>query len=264
MTCAVVRGQLTERALGTLPTADGVAVNRHLQWCAACRKEADQMNAAAAVLAFAAPAADPDPELEDRVVASVQRRAARSHHKHVPKGRLATAAVAAAMVAVLGLGWGAVMAGRAARSEATAQAAQQRQATAFERFQHLIRTMEFLDPHNVVAIGQLSSRSGGRGGGSALTLVSPTIMDQAVVMMTGLAQPVPHALPYTVRILGAGKPTLRVGKITGLDASGAAMINHDFAGSLVGYDRIQVRTAQGKLVLDGVLGTRAALASPSP
>ena len=42
------------------------------------------------------------------------------------------------------------------------------------------------------------------------------------------------------------------------------MINRDYVGSLVGYDRIQVRNAQGRLVLDGVLGTQAALASPSP
>jgi hypothetical protein len=263
MTCALVRGQLTERALGTLPTADALVVNRHLQWCAACRKEADQMNAAAAVLAFAAPAADPAPELEDRVVASVQRRAARSHPKHMPKGRLATAAVAAAMVAVLGLGWGAVMAGRAARSEETARAATQNQVTAFERFKRILKTVEFLDKDNVVTIGQLAPRTG-PGGGSALTLVSPTIMDQAVVMMTGLSKPAPHTLPYTVRILGSGLPMLRVGRINALDNSGSAMINRDYVGSLVGYDRIQVRTAQGTLVLDGVLGTSAALASPSP
>jgi len=263
MTCAVVRGQLTERALGSLPTADAVAVNRHLQWCAACRKEADQMNAAAAVLAFAAPSADPAPDLEDRIVSAVQRRAARSHHRHVPKGRLATAAVAAAMVAVLGLGWGAVMAGRAARSEQTARTATQNQASAFERFKRIIATVEFLDKNNVVTIGQLSPRTG-QGGGSALTLVSPTIMDQAVVMMTGLPKPAPHTLPYTVRILGTGLPPLRVGRIKALDSSGAAMINRDYVGSLVGYDRIQVRNAQGKLVLDGVLGTSAALASPSP
>jgi len=263
MTCALIRGQLTERALGTLPTADAVAVNRHLQWCAACRKEADQMNAAAAVLAFAAPAADPALELEDRVVAAVQRRAVRSHHMHVPKGRLATAAVAAAMVAVLGLGWGAVMAGRASRSEATAKAATQSEASAFSKFKRIMATVEFLDKDNVVTIGQLSPRSG-QGGGSALTLVSPTIMDEAVVMMTGLPKPAPHTLPYTVRILGTGLPTLPVGRIGGLDASGAAMINRDFVGSLVGYNLIQVRNAQGALVLDGELGTSASLASPSP
>lgn len=266
MNCPAVRDQLPERALSTLGAQDALALDRHLQWCAACRKEAGQFDAAAATLGFAAAPADPAPDLEERIVVAVRRQASHPHGAHATsrRGRLAVSAVVAAMVAVAGLGWGAVMAGKAARSEEAAKVATARQQGAADRFDWLMSNVEFSDPENQVVIGRLSP-IGGTGGGSAFTLVSPTMIDMAVVMVNQLPAAAPKTEPYTVRLAssGSGSPTLRVGNVR-LDAGGSAIISRDFDLDLEGYDRVTVRDATGELVMSGTLATRAGLASPSP
>jgi len=263
--CAAVRDRLPERALGTLDARDVGGVDSHLQWCAACRKEDRDLGRAAATLGFSLAPAEPDPSLEGRVVAAVQERA-RPHAGHVSgrRGRLAVAAVAAAMMAVSGLGWGAVMAGKAARSEAQAQQTIQNGENALDDFRHILGSSEFNDPSNEVLIGTLAPAAGETGGGAVLTLVSPSLIDMAVIKVTGLSPASPGALPYTVRLYGPSLSPLTVGKLRVLDASGAETIakyvNHD----LGGYDRVVVRDAHGKVVMRGVLATKASLASPTP
>jgi hypothetical protein len=262
--CPAVRDQLPESSLGTLGSQDAAALDRHLHWCAACRKEAGQFDAAAATLAFAVASSVPDPDLEERVVTAVRRQAARPRGTHAParRGRLAVSAMVAAMVAVGGLGWGAVMAGKAARSEEAAKVATARQQGAADLFAWLVSNVEFADPSNQVVIGRLSPL-GGSGGGSAFTLVSPTMIDMAVVMVNQLSPAPSKAEPYVVRLVGPGSPALRVGKIR-LDPSGSAIVSRDFDLDLEGYDRVTVRDASGKVVMRGSLATRADLASPSP
>lgn len=266
MNCAAVRDRLPERALGTLDGRDATGVDRHLEWCAACRKEDGELGRAAATLAFTVAPAHPDPALEDRVVAAVQHRArpepvARASGR---RGRLAVAAVAAAMMAVSGLGWGAVMAGKAARSEAQAQATDQRQQTAIRAFQSLLQTSEFTDPDNEVLIGTLAPAAGSTGGGSAFTLVSPSYIDMAVVMVSGLPPAAEGSLPYAVSLSGAGLPALKAGKIRSLDAGGVGMSAKYIDDDLGGYNRVVVRDAHGKVVLRGLLATQASVASPAP
>ena len=124
MNCATVRDRLTEHAFRALPAREASSIDRHLLWCAACRKEAGHLQAASATLAFALAPEEPSPELEDRILGVIRSAAAR----RVPPGgtaprrsRLALVAAITAMLAVLGTGWGAVMAGRAARSDEVAR-----------------------------------------------------------------------------------------------------------------------------------------------
>ena len=175
MNCTAVRGQLTERALGALPAAEGQAIDRHLAWCAACRKEAGELDRAAATVVFTLAPAEPPAELEERIVESVQAVAAKRQPHGARRGRLAVALAIAAMVAVSGLGWGAMMAGRASRFEETAKQQQARTADVARKFADFLNSQEFTDPGNRVFLGTLSSETRGdaTAGGSALTLASP-------------------------------------------------------------------------------------------
>ncbi|HET7870272.1 MAG TPA: zf-HC2 domain-containing protein, partial [Actinomycetota bacterium] len=98
MNCVAVRDQLPELAVGVLPPGEQVALERHLQWCAGCRKEAAELSQAAATFAFALAPAPLSPGLEDRVVAGLGRAAARP--RTARRTRTAIAAVIAAAIAV--------------------------------------------------------------------------------------------------------------------------------------------------------------------
>jgi Putative zinc-finger len=266
MTCGEVRDRLPELALGVLEPREATEIDRHVSWCAACRKESAELTGAAAVLAYAAAPAEPPQDLEQRVVDLVHAQARHGGRAHTPgrRGRLAVAAAVAAMVAVSGLGWGAVMAGKAARSEQQATVMSQRSSAAEQRFAGLLRTMEFTDPRNEVFLGTLAPGAGGSGGGSAFTLVSPDFIDMAVVMVNGLPAPKPAALPYEVRLIGPSGRALLVGKIGSLDSGGGKIVAQEFDRDLDGYGRVVVTDAAGRVVLSGPLATRAQLASPSP
>jgi hypothetical protein len=269
--CIVVRDRLAERALGALPTRELGPIDRHLAWCAACRKEAGQLDSAAAMLAFSvAPAsAGPAPELEDRVVEAVQREAAGRSRSHVPprRGRLAVAVVVAAVLAVSSLGWGAVMAGRAARSDEAAAAARNRQESTAEQFERILSTLEFSDPEADVFLGTLEATRKGAGGGSALTLVSPTIPDTAIVLVDGVPASNRSSVPFAVRLRGPRGASLSVGVIPVIDDGGSGIVVAKFADEdvdLAAYDRVIVRDAEGRVVMRGAIAVRAAIASPSP
>ena len=268
MSCLTVRDRLAERALGALSASDAAFVDRHVAWCAACRKEAIQLDGAAATLAFSVAPAEPGPpaELEGRVVQAVLSAAERrpAVHSAPRRARLAVAAVLAAMLAVSGLGWGAVMAGRAARSDREALAAVLSQQSAVERFRDLLASVEFADPEGEVFLGTLGPTDRGGGGGSALTLVSPSIRDMAIVLMNGVPAAERQAAPFTVRLRGPGGASLAVGRIRSLDTAGAGIVVKDFDLDLGVFDRVVVRDSKGRIVMRGSISTRAPIASPSP
>ena len=263
MNCVAVRDRLTERALGALRGTEGQAVDRHLEWCAACRKEAGELDRAAATLAFALAPGEPVPELEERVVAEVHEAATKG--RGVPRrGRLAVALAVAAMLAISGLGWGAVMAGRAARFAETARVQRQKTADALARFSDFINSAEFNDPGNQVFIGSLADLGrGGTAGGTALTLVSPGTSDVAIVMVNGVRVPA-AALPLHVVLVSEQGRTLAVGRIAALDASGNAIVFHRFELDLSRYRGIEVKDRSGAVILEGSVRLRPAITTPSP
>jgi len=267
VTCTAVRDRLTEHALGGLSARDATTVDRHLMWCAACRKEAGELERASATLAFAVAPNDPPEALEGRVVEAVRHAVADPSRRHTPnprRSRLTLVAALAAMLAVLGTGWGAVMANRAARSDQAAQREAIRTQSALERWRTMVRSLEFGDPANEVLLGTLNPGNIAGGGGSALTLVSPTIADMAIVLVEGVPDELREHLPLTVRLRGP-EGALMVGRIDsdGLDDSGAGTVTREF-GDLSGYDTVIVRDVGGRVVLHGSMQTRATVTSPSP
>jgi putative zinc finger protein len=254
--CTAVRDRLTERALGAVPADDGQALERHLAWCAACRKEAGQLDRAAATFAFAlAPA-----------VESVQAMATKRQLPDARRGRLAVTLAIAGMLAVSGLGWGAVMAGRAARFEDLSNVARQRQQDAIAAFQSVLNSQEFNDPNNEVFIGTLATDTrGGTAAGSALTLVSPTIPDVAIVMVNGFNRTAAEdALPFRVFLTAERGHRLRVGRITSLDSGGGAILSEQFELDVSRYTGVEVLDRDGNVVLYGSVSPRPSITTPSP
>ena len=267
MNCTAVRDRLTDRALGTTSTDDAQALDRHLAWCAACRKEAGELDRAAATIAFTLAPAEPSPELEDRVVEAVQAASARRHPTVARRGRLAVALAVAGMVAVSGLGWGAVMAGRAARFEDLSKVARKQQHDAAQSIAEILRTPEFTDLNNQVYLGSLSSDTrGATAGGSALTLVSPSIHDVAIVMVNGFrAGDAQAELPFRVFLTtDVGRRRLFVGRIKALDTGGGAFLSQRFELSLSRFTGIEVLDRDGNVVLRGSVSLRPSITSPSP
>jgi len=261
VTCAAVRDRLPELALDALPAADAAAVERHLGWCAACRKEAEDLRAGAAVLPLALPPAAPDPDLEERVV-GVVRRAAGTDRAPGRAGRTAVAAVVAAMVAVSALGWGAVMAGRAGRLSDRVRVEQDRVRVALKSFADLVS--RFDTPEGEALLGKLDPPIGQIGGGAALVLASPARPDTAIVQVVGMPIGTTAALPYTAALEDTQGRRITIGRIASLDTGGSAQLARNVKRDLTSFTQVVVTDASGDVVLSGTMGPQQPVPSPSP
>jgi hypothetical protein len=137
-----------------------------------------------------------------------------------------------------------------------------RTSMSLEDFSDLIRQAEFDDSE--AFLGTLApTAKGGRAGGSALTIASPSVDDQVIVIAAGLS-PRERRLPYRVTLRDAQGHRMRVGMIRSVDAGGGATVGRIVRGSLIGFMYVVVRDANGVIVLEGTLGAPTALLSPSP
>ncbi len=73
MNCMVVRERLAEFSLDVLSPSDASDVERHLETCAGCRKEVEDLREGAAAVAFDLPTVAPPPALGARVIGKVVR-----------------------------------------------------------------------------------------------------------------------------------------------------------------------------------------------
>jgi hypothetical protein len=256
VSCLEVRELLPEHAIGVLGELEHERIQRHLQTCAGCRKEAGDLGQAASTLAFAlAPVPVPD-GLGDRVVARIRSAAGAPGTRR--RARTATVTLVAAALVFASLGWGAVMAGRAERFADRAARAQREQAIAIEHFQQVLGNVipggSLSD--NETHIGQLSPVAGGTGGGFALQLVSPRILDFVMVIVNGLDDP--SELPLRVQLVNDRGRVLRAGRIDALDANGGAEVYHQFrTQGLGGFTTVNVVDQAGRAVLTGTVDQSA-------
>ena len=252
MTCLEVRELLPEHAIGVLGEPERERIQRHLQWCAGCRKEAGDLEQAASKLAFALAPAPVPKGLGEHVVADI-RRAAGAPGTRRRRARTA-ASLVAATVAFASLGWGAVMAGRADRFADRAERAERAQEAAIEQFQTVLSqvipsdSVSSSDTH----LGQLRPVAAGTGGGFALQLVSPEILDFVMVIVNGLDDP--DRLPLRVWLVNDQGRELRGGRIDELDANGGAEVYHQFqTRGLGGFSTVNVVDSTGEVVLTGTI-----------
>ena len=195
--------------------------------------------------------------LRARVVDGVKRAAGAPGSRR--RGRAVGAAIVAGFIAVASLGWGAAMAGRAERFEERAEAEALRNAEAFERVRLIFRQLvPGGAPTNETHLAQLSPTTEGAGGAWVLQLVSPRLIDFALVMVNGLDPAATEHLPYRVQLANAAGDVLKVGAITSLNAEGGADVYRQFdAVDLTGYSTVEVLDADGTVVLRGTVDQTA-------
>lgn len=261
MNCAGVRDALPAFALGVAPTPDASSVELHVETCAACRKEAIELQRAVAAFGYAlAPAEPAAPELEERVVAAVHAAAGDGSRRRSRRHRRAGVTLLAAAILLAALGTGAVFANRAERARLQADRTALQQDQMLLRFGEAVASAQFADPSADVLTGMLGATHG-RGTGSALTIVSPSADDQVIVLVNDLPD---RELPLTVTITNAKGRTLGLGDIRRLDSDGGATFARNVPGGLDGFVDVMIRDARGRIVLRGSLAAQTAVATPSP
>jgi predicted anti-sigma-YlaC factor YlaD len=256
--CAAVRDVLPEFALGVAPGEDVDAVEVHVETCAACRKEAVDLQRAAASFAYALAGDGALPEtLEQGVVGAVHDVARPAKHGHL-RGRRTGVALLVAAVLVAGVGVGSVIAGREEHLRLQAERTALAQNDTIQKFAETARALGGRDTK--VLIGTLSA-SAGSGTGSALTILTKGADDQVVVIVNDLAG---RALPLDVSISDTKGHTIGLGSIRALDTAGGATMAREIPSSLSGFVDVTIRDARGHMVLRGTLQAQTAVASPSP
>ena len=258
MNCLAVRERLPEHALGSLTEREATTLDEHLAWCAACRKEAGELQRAAATLAYSVAPVEPPADLEDKVV-QVVRTAARRRRASPRRRRGIAAGLLAAAIALSGLAWGAVMAGRADRVQDQIREARQKQALAQRNFAEFLKNLEGTDPENIVEIADLRSSASRDASGQGLVLLSPTTDDLVFVVVSGLSEVRDAQLPLEVRLVSDHAGELVAGTIQTLDSGGGGGLYRFFVEDLRAFDSIEVRGVHGKVLLRGSLGVRSSI-----
>jgi hypothetical protein len=171
VSCEEVRGLLPDYVLGSLSEVEMAGVRRHLRGCSACRRDAATLDEGVAMFANAAHAADPPPDLKDRVMTVLADEWHEAPAVPRPLGQrlLRWPALAAAVVLLAGaVAWGAV-------SQTKADQWHQ-DAVTYQRFLHA------LGGHDV-RVGVLQPRSHLALDGSAIVYDSDRGQSWALVLV---------------------------------------------------------------------------------
>jgi putative zinc finger protein len=248
MDCTAVRELLAEHALGTLEEDRGRFVDRHLEWCAGCRKEMGELAEGAAVVVTALTPAEPPADLEDRVVGAIREAASRRERDRRPRIALVAATVAA-MVAIGALGWAVAMTGMLSEAENAAVTAQGRA----KEFETVLREILREADDGRILSANLVGVGSAVGGGSGIVFDSPGGLDWTLVLAGGLPK---EDGPYRA-YLTIGGQRHRVGRLSP-SSPGEVAVYRIFANDVSEARWVSVRDRSGNTVLRGsVVAERA-------
>jgi putative zinc finger protein len=246
MTCVDVRDRLTEHALGLLGPAEDREVERHLEWCAGCRKESAELIEGVETVAMALPQAEPRPALEERVV----HRLAIAAGRGVPTRRralrsLIAVALAAAVVAV-----GAISVAVAERKQVQTleqRFAQQRQDLE-KKFSDLGEVLRTTNSTGKLFEANVYPGLAGQEAGRGLVLSSPSGYSFVLVELVGpLAE---KGGPYSVRLQDRRGEFIEAGHLA-KSSSGNWILLAEFTQDLSRSPALDMSNSPSLLVLDG-------------
>ncbi|HEX9891813.1 MAG TPA: zf-HC2 domain-containing protein [Actinomycetota bacterium] len=240
MDCPAIRDLLPEHVLHALGRADRRAVERHLAWCAGCRKEAAELAEGASLVGHALPPARPSPDLEERVVRKIRAALPPARRSRRP----VVAALVAALLAVGAFGWAVAMTGKAERLEAAAQSA----AARAERFEAVVAELLRDAGEGRVRSANLAPADGGSSmsGGRAIVFDSPGGFDWALIIAGDLPEdrgPYRAFLDGGSRVVGRLQPS----------SPGEMAVYRYFERDISRTASVVVRDGDGRVILSGVL-----------
>ncbi|MFN2590803.1 MAG: anti-sigma factor, partial [Actinomycetota bacterium] len=248
MNCVDVRDRLTEHALGVLDQDEVWQIERHLEWCAGCRKESQELLEGAEAVGVSLSPAPPRPALEERVVHGVLTAAGRRPRAGRRTVRVLTAAtLAAALLAFGAVGWG-----FAERRKALDTQAQVEQAlTTKEGLANLVATFQTdLRTKGTVYQANLYPGLGRQPAGTAVVFAAPGNRGgfALVRVVTRLA---PAAGPYSVVLSDRDGHTLRPGILElRPEERDLIMANTELAADLTRPSSIDLNHLTGLTVVD--------------
>jgi hypothetical protein len=250
MDCVDVRDRLTEYALSLLPAQELEPVERHLAWCAGCRKEAAELVGGAAAAAMSVPQVDPPPAIEERVVREIRTASGAVRGRRGRARSRTIIALAAALAIFMGLGWLATSA--KLQSSREAQNASRGNAETVGR--HLTQLIHDLTsgqrqrkPGDLLRTIQLTPELNTVGGGKAVVFLSPHRDDWVLVVVGGLD---PRAGPYGATLEAPDGTVIPIGQLNA-DNSGAVTLFNQLPESLKKFSRVVVTDGRGHVVLTG-------------
>ena len=264
MNCAGGPRALPAFALGVAPTPDAPRVELHVETCAACRKEASDLQRAVAAFGVRARAGRAaGPELEDRVVAAVRAAAARSGsgvardgsggRGHAARGRDRARRARHRRRARQSSG-AAAAAARAHRAAAERDA---------RRFGEAVspRSSSIPAPRSLSGMLVRATTAAGHGLGP-----DDRVAERATIRSIVIVSDLPgRALPLTVAIANAAGRALELGAIRRARLGRRRHVRARRAGrASTGFVDVVVRDARGRVVLRGTLRRRRPSRRPRP
>jgi Putative zinc-finger len=248
--CEDVLQLLPDHVLGTLSETEEMQIRRHLRGCGACRADALALDRGVAMFASAAHAAEPPPELRERVMsaladewADADRAVAASVPPRKPRTVVRWLAVAAAVVTLGGaLAWGAIEHANAGRTSAKLALATG-DATSYRQFLAALGGKE-------VRVAKLHSTTSVLIGGTAILYDSDRHESWGLFEISAPG----YRQPLIVALVSSTGETIRLQFPVELDGDGHGTGWLATAADISSFRTVKVFAADGTVLATGVTG----------